>query len=299
MTRPPAILPAAIACALAATLGPACAPAHASATTQAQDSRGGQNGRDDSQPTRDELRQRIAELEAERDLLRRRLAQAVEMLRNLGADPPPTLAPEPVDPLASPANALHALRRRATIELANLPRRTEEDRQRYERLARQWIEKATEGLTGERQWLVRTLGVTMPTSGAAGARALVRLQPVDAATGLPLALPMEAALRPRDARRMADEDAPDAWLATVRLRPQLRYNPDRADPGPFDYPPLLAPHVEGVIDVQWLDFNKADVPPGFFDNDPEDPDNPRAPRLPSPPPAATPEDGQDSTRQPR
>ncbi|MEO1009338.1 MAG: hypothetical protein AAFX79_12315 [Planctomycetota bacterium] len=219
-----------------------------------------------------ELEARVAALEEERSLLVQRLADAVQMLRNLGFAAPPQMAPEPVDPLASPNALLHTLRRRAAVELGGMPRATQADRLAYDRAASEWIEKANQGLAGERRWLVRVLGVTMPTSGSSAARAAASVQIFDPASGRPLSLPTQVATTSRMARRLADEDAPEAWLATVRVAASVVRNPARTEPGPFDYPPYLAPEVEATVRVEWRDFQPAEVPEGFFDADAGEPD---------------------------
>ncbi|MFI4914928.1 MAG: hypothetical protein ACIAS6_00300, partial [Phycisphaerales bacterium JB060] len=67
-------------------------------------------------------------------------------------------------------------------------------------------------------------------------------------------------------RRMAASlDQGDAgWTARVRLRPDVRHNPDRIERGPCDHPACMAPQVEALVGVDWLRFEPADVPEGFF-----------------------------------
>lgn len=238
------------------------------------------------------LEARIAELEAERDALRVRLGEAIEALRNLGHAPPPPVLAEPADPMASPAAAMQTLRRRARLELMPLARETADDRVAYRQSAQEWVRRMTEAFTGERDWLVRVLGVDMPTSGSAAARARVRLQVYDPVTASPLSAPMEVSVAGRFARRIADGGVDRAWRARVSLKPEIRHNPDRQERGPFDFPPFLAPEVEATIGVDWLRFEAAEVPEGFF------------PPLEGDSPAAAPgvdseRDGAMPTRQPR
>ena len=214
---------------------------------------------------------RVAELEAEvkslrkeRDALRVRLAEAIEMLRNLGyAAPEPVLA-EPSDPMASPLAAMRTLRQRARLELKPLARDTVEARQAYRRAAKAWVQTMNEGLRGERRWLVRAMRVTLPTSGSTAARARVELQLFDPATGAPLSMPMEVGVPSRVGRRMAEAGQDVGWTAHVRVVPNVRHNPDRQERGPFDHPPFLAAEVEAKVGVEWLRFEQAEVPADFF-----------------------------------
>ena len=211
-----------------------------------------------------QLQAQVAELIAERDSLRVRLAEAIEMLRNLGYAPPAPVLAEPADPMASPLAAMQTLRRRARLELAPLPRETAEDRAAYREAAQTWVDKMNSALAGEKQWLVRVIEATLPTSSSSAARASAKLQLFDAATGSPLSTPLEVAVPGRVGRRMADAGPDQGWTAHVLLEPKVRLNPDRLDRGPFDHPPFLAPQVEATIEVQWLRFEPATVPDGFF-----------------------------------
>lgn len=210
------------------------------------------------------LEARVAELVQERDALRVRLAEAIEMLRNLGYSAPDPVLAEPNDPLASPLAAMQTLRRRARLELGSLPRESEADRAAYRRAAQAWVDRMNEGLAGERRWLVRVLSVEMPTSGSSAARAAARVQLFDAATGSALSMPIEVAVPSRVGRRMAEAGSDQGWTAHVVLEPMVRHNPDRLERGPFDFPPFLAPEVEARVGVDWVRFEPAEVPDGFF-----------------------------------
>lgn len=211
-----------------------------------------------------QLEAQIATLERERDELRVRLAEAIEMLRNLGYAPPPPVLAEPIDPMASPVAAMRTLHRRARVDLMPLARASAEDRTAYRQAAQEWVRRMSDAFTGEREWLVRVLSVEMPTSGAGAARARVRLQVFDATTASPLSAAMEVMVPSRIARRMADGGPERGWRARVSLKPDLRHNPDRQERGPFDFPPFLAPEVEGTIGVEWLRFDSTELPEGFF-----------------------------------
>lgn len=256
----------------------------------------------DDEPVQDRVAQleaQVAALTAERDALREelagfrvRLAEAIEILRNLGYAPPAPVLAEPRDPTASPMAAMQTLRRRARLELATVPRRTPDDRTAYARTARDWADSMNEALDVEKDWLVRVLSVDLPTSGSSVARASVRLQLFDAATGAPLSAPMDVSVPNRVGRKMAAgleaQDGSAAWTASVRLRPSVRFNADRLERGPFDHPPFLAPQVEAELGVDWLRFEPATVPEGFFPALPGDdplavPD--RSPPRTSPDPA--------------
>ncbi|GIW74928.1 MAG: hypothetical protein KatS3mg103_1450 [Phycisphaerales bacterium] len=210
------------------------------------------------------LQEEVRRLRAERDELRVRLAEAIEMLRNLGYAPPRPVVQEPSDPMASPLAVMQTLRRRARLELSTIPREKPEDLEVYRRQAQQWAEKMNAALSGQRQWLVRVLDVTPPTSSAPSARGRASVQLFDPATGAVLSLPMDVPVPNRTARRMAQAGPQQGWTAHVRLEPQVRFNSDRLEAGPFDHPPFLAPMVEATLQVHWDRFEPADVPEGFF-----------------------------------
>ncbi len=214
---------------------------------------------------------RIAQLEAElanmrqeRNELRVRLGEAIDMLRSLGYAPPAPLLAEPSDPRASPIAAMQTLRRRARVDLAPMPRRTPEDRNAYRQASQEWVEKMNAGLSGEKDWLVRVLRVDLPSNSSTAARATAVLQLFDATTGAPLSLPMEVSVPGRVGRKMAEGGPNQGWMARVNLKPGVRHNPDRQERGPFDHPPFLAPEVEATIGVDWLRFEPTAVPDGFF-----------------------------------
>lgn len=248
---------------------------------------------------------RVAQLEAElarvrqeRDELRVRLAEAIEMLRNLGYAPPAPMLAEPSDPMASPIAAMQTLRRRARLDLATMPRDSADNRAAYRKSAQEWVERMNTGLAGEKDWLVRVLSVSLPTSSSSAARATAQVQLFDATSGAPLSPPMEVSVPGRVGRRMAEAGPQQGWMARVNLRPSVRHNPDRVERGPFDHPPFLAPEVEATVDVEWLRFEPASVPEGFF---PAMPDaDPLA--VPAQSPEATPNESPDAAppaRQPR
>ncbi|MEQ9095416.1 MAG: hypothetical protein RIE32_04055 [Phycisphaerales bacterium] len=246
---------------------------------------------------RDALRDQLDQMRAQFDEMRVRLGEAIEMLRNLGYAPPAPVLAEPADPMASPLAAMQTLRRRARLELASMPRAREDDRAAYRQAARDWVDTMNRVLDGEKDWLVRVLAVDLPASGSSAARATASLQLYDAATGAPLSPPMEVSVPGRVGRRMAAAGADQGWMARVHLRPAVRFNPDRLERGPFDHPPFLAPQVEAEIGVDWLRFEPADVPEGFFPDLPGD--DPLAVPDRSGPAAPAQSPGDTPARQPR
>jgi len=244
----------------------------------------------------DQLEAQVAELQAERDGLRMRLAEAIEMLRNLGYAPPSPVLAEPSDPMASPLAAMQTLRRRARLELAQMPRDTADERAAYRDAARAWVQTMNEGLAGERRWLVRATDVVLPASSSSAARARARVQLFDAATGAALSMPMEVSVPGRVGRRMAEAGPNQGWTAHVVLKPMVRHNPDRQEAGPFDHPPFLAPEVEARVEVEWLRFEPAEVPQGFF---PALPGEPGEGMVVPPSAQASPVDEAVPARQPR
>jgi hypothetical protein len=205
---------------------------------------------------------------------------------------------EPSDPMASPIAAMQTLRRRARVELNTIPRDTVEARAAYRTAAQEWVERMNTGLAGEKDWLVRVLSVSLPTSSSSAARATAQVQLFDATSGAPLSPPMEVSVPGRVGRRMAEAGPEQGWMARVNLRPSVRHNPDRLERGPFDHPPFLAPEVEATIAVDWLRFEPAAVPEGFFPAVPGS--DPLA--VPAQSPQVTPNESPDAAppaRQPR
>jgi|GEM_PF-4528524 len=210
------------------------------------------------------LEAELVELRAERDELRVRLAEAIQMLRSLGYAPPAPMLAEPSDPMASTIAVMQTLRRRARLELASIPRDSAEDRAAYRETAQDWAERMSKALSGEKAWLVRVLQVSLPTSSSTAARATAEVQLFDKATGAPLSLPMEVSVPGRVGRRMAEGGPDQGWMAHVKLVTNVRHNPNRQERGPFDHPPFLAPEVEATVSVDWLRFETTSVPDGFF-----------------------------------
>lgn len=232
------------------------------------------------------LEAELAMVRAERDGLRVRLAEAIEMLRNLGYAAPAPMLAEPSDPMASPIAVMQTLRRRARLELAPIARDSAEDRAAYRKAAQDWAQKMNEALSGEKDWLVRVLRVSLPMSSSTAARATAEVQLFDASTGAPLSLPLEVSVPGRVARRMANGGTEQGWTAHVKLETKARHNPERQERGPFDHPPFLAPEVEATVGVEWMRFETTDVPEGFF------------PPAPGDDPLAVPERAQDAAPAP-
>ncbi len=244
------------------------------------------------------LEAELAEVKAERDQLRVRMAEAIEMLRNLGYAPPAPMLAEPSDPMASTIAVMQTLRRRARLELASMPRESSADRAAYREAAKDWVERMNKGLSGEKDWLVRVLRVSLPTSSSTSARATAEVQLFDKSTGAPLSLPVEVSVPGRIGRRMADGGPNQGWMAHVKLATNVQHNPDRQERGPFDHPPYLAPEVEATVGVEWLRFETTDVPEGFFPAMPGE--DPLA--VPKESPQAVPNESPDAAppaRQPR
>lgn len=241
------------------------------------------------------LQAELAEVRAERDGLRVRLAEAIQMLRSLGYAPPAPMLAEPSDPMASTIAVMQTLRRRARLELSSIPRETAEGRAAYRQTAQDWAERMSKALSGEKQWLVRVLKVSLPTSSSTAARATAEVQLFDKATGAPLSLPVEVSVPGRIGRRMADGGPNQGWMAHVKIQTNVRHNPDRQERGPFDHPPFLAPEVEATVGVEWLRFETTSVPEGFFPPAPGE--DPLA--VPGPAPEAAPSESPEPARQPR
>lgn len=241
------------------------------------------------------LEAELAEVRAERDGLRIRLAEAIQMLRSLGYAPPAPMLAEPSDPMASTTAVMQTLRRRARLELATIPRDSAEDRAAYRETAQDWTEQMSKALSGEKAWLVRVLQVSLPTSSSTAARATAEVQLFDKATGAPLSLPMEVSVPGRIGRLMADGGPHQGWMAHVKIQTNVRHNPDRQERGPFDHPPFLAPEVEATVGVEWMRFETTDVPDGFFPPAPGE--DPLA--VPGRSPDAAPSESPEPARQPR
>lgn len=191
-------------------------------------------------------RERIAELEAQVESLR-------EALRNRGGGRPAELPPLPAEeisidesvPTASPRalrQALEASFEEAMKELEpGAPGSAE--RRAYVRALRSWMAGVSRTMKGPIEWHVRLI------EGAASTHTYaVQLQAVDPGTGVELGDPFWTQLSRLQARRLEQYFAltgeREALVLRGTLVPEPVLNPDRAEAGMFDTPPLIGPFVE-------------------------------------------------------
>ncbi len=189
----------------------------------------------------DDLRQRVEALEAQIAAL----TQAIEALQHgEGLAAPADAADTPAlpdDPLAAP-DALFAYLARAYEEaFGNVPRETDEELARYQRLVELWVGRMNRDVRGEVEWVV----LPFETRSAPGSDLSVDLQVLDAETLEPIGEVFRVLMPIRTLRRAIENGRGegDRLKLTAHFAAKLTYDEQRDVQGMFNDPPFLAPYV--------------------------------------------------------
>jgi hypothetical protein len=189
----------------------------------------------------DDLRLRVEALEAQIAAL----TQAIETLQQgEGLAAPADAAdksPLPDDPLAAP-DALFAYLEKAYEEaLGDVPRKTDDELARYQRLAELWVGRMNRELRGEVEWFV----LPFETRSAPGSDLSVDLQVLDADTLEPIGEVFPVLMPIRTLRRAVENGRGkgDRLMLTAHFAAKLAYDEERDVQGMFNDPPFLAPYV--------------------------------------------------------
>lgn len=225
------------------------APAAWSQTASAQ------NREADLARENDRLRAQVSDLEAALDAAMKKIAALEQRMKELqqspSGSPTPPAAAIAEAPEASPEGMIEKVRAAfAEAEASGdiLPiadARDPKARSRHQRSLQKWIAAANRSFKQRISWpvVVGDMERTSPTT------ARVQLTPwnpeADASCGEPFSVMVSPRILENVRRaglRSADK-SPVFMLAGV-LEPQISYNPERVEVGPFDNPRFIAPTVE-------------------------------------------------------
>jgi len=206
------------------------------------------------------LQAKVEDLEREIERLRKSnqdLEQALRTARQSGSRPAPAPPkPEKVSidesvPSASP----RALARAMTEDYATTTKDAErgdtgDDPKRiaYLRTVDRWSQRMNREHRTPIEWHVRVIEGAQRLGGGY----VIRLQAVDPETDVQLGDPFDAFLSTTVAGRLSQRlggAGDDVFILKGTLVPAVRVNPDRAEKGPFDNPPLVGAYAEFRLGV--------------------------------------------------
>ncbi|MFG0330013.1 MAG: hypothetical protein ACF8PN_08960 [Phycisphaerales bacterium] len=231
----------------------------------AQDSNQPQPG-PDPQAEIERLQARIRELEAQladayRTIsdLRRQLGQGGGTVTpNPGVDP---TDPDPValpenQPLASPSALLETVVTQYDTDFANASWSSEVDRRVHFRNLRAWSAQLNRKHRGRFEWIAEMQGFEALSEGGATATVVVR----DPQTGARWSEPVMIEVPRRFVDRLEEIEVGEYVELKGVIRLDLKLNADRETPGAFDVPPLVAPFVEFVYELDLQSVAEVDAP---------------------------------------
>lgn len=188
-------------------------------------------------------RERIAALEAEIARLRAGGGSSQSVAPTPG---PEKTTVDESKPNASPRALLTALKKSYEDELKDhdMGRFGSTERTNYLRALEHWRAGVTNKFRASIEWHVRPDRPVQPTARGGVILSLVAVDPV---TDVQLGGPFEVFLARSLARRLAaaeERSEIDKLVLKGVLLPAVWINPDRAEPGTFDNPPLIGPYAE-------------------------------------------------------
>lgn len=201
-------------------------------------------------------KQRIAELERE---LADRERPGTPPARDARDDAPTTRTGEPEQgPAHNPAALLRQLQKEHAEAMDDRPpgRVGSRDRESYYRALNRWyfdVNRRRHAVV----WAVRIVDVDPTNRGSVNARVQVVQYDEPAIVygdAFDLAISRSTAHRLMQMRDRAEEDRPEVYVLRGQLSPQLRFNEDRYEPGPFNRPRFVGLFTEFdfTVDVRLL-----------------------------------------------
>ncbi len=209
----------------------------------------------DLQRENDQLRQRIARLEAQLREAKKRIKVLEAQLKSgsgedkddkpggggSDSDGEAGFAQTPTDPLACPTSMRAALIANYDEQVfTNLPYENRADKVRYIRGVQQWVRKMGREFSGEVEWTVRLLEVQEDDSRTV----TLRFEVLDPTSGLAYGAPTTASVAKRMVTELIGAPAKSIWLLSGKVNADPQVNPDRAESDAFDVPALIGAFVE-------------------------------------------------------
>lgn len=152
-------------------------------------------------------------------------------------------------PFSSPWALRGAIVRSYFDDLSNIPRTTAREEDLFHDAVARWTRKVSRELRSQVQWVVSLENVERDKG--ASRRYTGKLRVVDPATGFGIGRPIEVQVPERYAVRVIRAPEVSYWGLRAEVIAEPRYNPDRADRGIFDEPPIIGPFVEHGWKIVW------------------------------------------------
>lgn len=245
----------------------------------------------------DELAARLEELQGENRALRRSLLKASRGTPEAGTPTPPVQteprepdAPaQPVssggrEPLSSPDALFVAL----VLDHADTV--SEIDSQDQEALrdrAKEWTLSSRRRFSGQTEWLLTLVPIEVVESDRADPpRKIAMATVLDKATLEAISTPFPIEVPERfHARLVGPRLSPGSgqgeekmlWISRVQMEARPLYEPERAEPGPFNYPPYIGPYSGFGYTVQMLSLSPITPEEARLRAPPAQPDPEKAP----------------------
>lgn len=201
---------------------------------------------EDTKKQLDSAQNRIRELNAENDRLRRQLSEATQGAPGTSA-PPAGAAPVPEEPLSSPEALMRALVKSYERNLTGKPRDTRHELSRYHGEVRDWVRDVAREIRGPFAWNIVVQSVATPSAASSAADVTFTVVGPD---GKGLGAPVTTSFPVRFAKQLAQAAPQSMWkvVGTGGARPN--FNEKRAEPGATNDPPLIGPFAEFGFDLQ-------------------------------------------------
>jgi len=201
---------------------------------------------EDAKKQLDSAQNRIRELNAENDRLRRQLSEATQGAPG-GGTAPTGAAPVPEEPLSSPEALMRALVKSYERNLTGKPRDTRHELSRYHGEVRDWVRDASREIRGPFSWTIVVESVGTPSAASSAADVTFTVVGPD---GKGLGPAVTAPFPVRFAKPLSQATPQSQWkvVGTGGARPS--FNDKRAEPGTPDEPPLVGPFAEFGFDLQ-------------------------------------------------
>lgn len=252
----------------------------------------------------DELAARLDELQGENRALRRSLLEASRGTPEAGTpspeqtEPGETAAPvQPVpgggrEPLSSPDSLFVAL---VLDHAETISQIDGQDQEAIRKRVQDWTRSARRRFSGQTEWLLRLEPIEMvETDRAEPPRKLAMATVLDPATQDALSIPFPIEVPDRfHARLVGPRQGPSdgqgdgqgggrggeksLWISRVQMEAKPVFEPERAEAGPFNYPPFIGPYAGFGCTVQMLSLSAITPEEARLRAPPVQPDPEKAP----------------------
>ena len=229
----------------------------------------------------DQLRERVAQLEAQLEAERQatqeqvsalttqfrtqleRMGEQIRALREenealkRGERPGQTTTPAssapkealPEDPYACPDSLLATLQTEYDKALGGQPRTTDAEQERFIREVRLWSRQMSSKYRRTVEWEIEVLGLE-PVEGSDGREMMLEFQVLNPETGGAWGEPARVEMSSRYLRRVQETPDQKRWSLRALLGAEPRINPQRSEEGLLNTPPFIGPYAEFVYELK-------------------------------------------------